>query len=161
MSAPRLRRHRGALAAPLVGWLLAPSLTVALAIAPATAALAAWSTQGSGSAAGGSATMPSGTEPSGSASGSSVTITWAQADLSDGTPVAGYVVTVYNDDTGAEGTVGGSCAGVVTTTSCTDSSVAPGSWVYADTPVQLGWTGAGSPLSAPIVVSSAPTNPFT
>ncbi len=66
--------------------------------------------------------------------------------------MAGYIVNRYNASTGAPATVGAGCSGVVTTTTCTEVSVAPGTWVYTDTPVQVNWTGGASPDSSAIVV---------
>jgi hypothetical protein len=106
-------------------------------------ALAAWSTSGSGSAAGAASTMPPGAAPTASATGSTVSVRWPVARLANGAAVAGYVVKRYNALNGALATVGGACAGVVTTTTCSES-VGPGSWIYTDTPVQLSWTGTVS-----------------
>lgn len=116
------------------------------------AALAAWSAQGTGSAAGAATTMPTGSQPAGSANVSSVTVRWPAATMANGALVAGYIVNRYNAVNGAAATVGAGCSGVVTTTTCTEQSVPAGTWVYTDTPVQLSWTGGRSPASAPIVV---------
>ncbi|MGO9559701.1 MAG: hypothetical protein ACLPQS_02740 [Acidimicrobiales bacterium] len=129
------------------------AVPVALALGPASVALAAWSTQGSGSAAGAAPTMPTGTAPSGSAVSQSVTISWSAADMSNGTAVAGYVVKRYNSSTGAPATVGTGCSGTVAATTCTEQSVALGTWVYTVTPVQVNWTGVQSPESSPITVT--------
>jgi hypothetical protein len=134
-------------------YLVAVVLSVPLALAPASAALAAWSAQGPGSAAGAATVMPGGAAPSGGAAGASVTITWTAAKFPSGTPVAGYVIKRYNASTLAPATVNAGCSGVVTTTTCTEQSVPAGMWVYTDTPVQLAWTGGPSPDSAPITVS--------
>ncbi len=96
--------------------------------------------------------MPTGTAPAGSASGTAVTISWSAATMANGVAVAGYIINRYNSSTGAPATVGAGCSGVVTTTTCTEPSVAPGTWVYTETPVQLNWTGSHSPESPPIVV---------
>jgi hypothetical protein len=134
-------------------YLFAVSVAVPLGLAPAPAALAAWSAaQGPGSATGAATVMPSGTAPSGSAASASVTISWSAAKFPNGTAVAGYVINRYNAITGALATVNAGCSGVVTTPTCTEQSVQPGTWVYTDTPVQLTWTGGASPDSAPIVV---------
>ena len=96
--------------------------------------------------------MPAGVAPTGSATSSSVTIRWPAVTLSSGAPVAGYVISRFNALNGSAATVGPGCAGVVTTTTCTEQSVPSGAWIYTDTPVQLSWTGAASPASAAIVV---------
>ena len=96
--------------------------------------------------------MPTGVAPTGSATGSSVTIRWPAVTLSSGAPVAGYVISRINALNGSAATVGPGCAGVVTTTTCTEQSVPSGTWIYTDTPVQLSWTGGASPASSAIVV---------
>jgi hypothetical protein len=133
-------------------YLLAVAVAVPFALAPASVALAAWSTQGQGNAAGAATVMPNGTAPTGAAVSASVTITWTAAQFPNGAAVAGYVINRYNATTGAPATVNAGCSGVVTTTTCTEQSVQPGTWVYTDTPVQLTWTGGTSPDSAPVVV---------
>lgn len=88
----------------------------------------------------------------GAASGTSVSVRWPAVTLSNGTPVAGYVIRRFDALNGAEATVGPGCSGVVTTTICTELSVPAGTWVYTDTPVLLSWTGGQSSATAPIVV---------
>ena len=126
------------------------TLTVICLTAPAV--LAAWSASGAGRAGAAAATMPAGGTPVGSASGTSVTIRWPAATLSNGAPVAGYVIGRFKSLNGAAATVGPGCSGVVTTTTCTEQGVPSGTWIYTDTPVQLSWTGTPSPASGPIVV---------
>lgn len=118
----------------------------------APTALAAWASSGTGQGGAAGATMPTGVAPTGSATGSSVTIRWPAVTLSNGAPVAGYLISRFNALNGSAGTVGPGCAGVVTTTLCTEQSVPSGAWIYTDTPVLLSWTGGASPASAPIVV---------
>lgn len=96
--------------------------------------------------------MPAGGPPVGSASGTSVTIRWPATTLSNGAPVAGYVIARFNSLNGAAATVGAGCSGVVTATTCTEQGVPSGTWIYTDTPVQLNWTGTPSPASAPVSV---------
>jgi hypothetical protein len=134
---------------------VALGLVVAAGLGPAAVASAAWSAPGAGAAAAGAATMPNGAAPSGSASGEAVTISWPAASLSNGTPVAGYVIHRYDALNGGEATVGAGCSGVVTGTSCTEAAVPPGSWIYTDTPVQLSWSGGESPPSSVITVTGS------
>lgn len=96
--------------------------------------------------------MPTGVAPTGSATGSSVTLRWPAVTLSNGAPVAGYVISRINALNGSAATVGAGCAGVLTTTTCTELTVPSGAWIYTDTPVELSWTGGASPASAAIVV---------
>jgi hypothetical protein len=134
----------------LLAW--AVSLAAPLALAPVSTAMAAWSATGSGSGAGAATAMPTGVTPSGSAAGDDVTVTWSAADMADGTAVAGYTVSRTNVSTETTVAAGGTCSGVVTQTTCTDSPVPAGDWVYQDTPVERNWTGGQSPASATIVV---------
>jgi hypothetical protein len=144
----RVVRYRARIAALVMGSML----VLPLVFGSAPTATAAWSTTGSGNAAGAAAVMPTGTAPTGTASSTSVTISWSAAQLSSGTAVAGYTINRYNAATGASATVGAGCSGVVTTTTCTESSVPAGTWVYTDTPVEMSWTGGASPDSATITV---------
>ncbi|HEV2360644.1 MAG TPA: hypothetical protein VGS21_02970 [Acidimicrobiales bacterium] len=128
------------------------ALASAAALAPASVAAAAWSESGSGAASGAATTMPTGSAPSGTAAGTSVTIIWSVAHMANGSAVAGYVVHRYNATNGSPASVGAGCSGVITTTSCTETSVAAGSWVYTDTPVQSSWTGGESASSGSISV---------
>lgn len=125
-------------------------------------ALAVWSASGSGSASGAANTMPAGSTPSVTLSGSNVTVRWSAATLPGGTDVAGYIVNRYDAVTGAPATVGAACSGIVTSTSCTESAVPDGSWVYTDTPVQVNWTGQESPQSSTVTISPlTTTSPLT
>ncbi len=127
-------------------------VSAVLAIGASSPSTATWLTTGAGTGAGAATAMPTGTAPAGSASGATVSLSWTAAELGNGVAVAGYIVTRTNAATGGPGTVGGTCAGIVTTTSCTDTSVPAGPWIYTDTPVQLSWTGGVSPTSATITV---------
>ncbi len=129
------------------------ALALGVAFAPATTAAATWAVEGSNSGAGAAATMPTGSAPSGAVVGTSVTVSWSTAELSNGTAVAGYVIERFNTSTGAQATVGAACSGTVTATSCTESAVAAGTWVYTDTPVEASWTGGASPDSAVVTVT--------
>ena len=143
-----IRPHLRAAMVP-AGILLATTGTVG----PVSAALAAWTAPGAGAGAGAATTMPTGGQPTGTATRQSVTLRWPAATMGNGTDVAGYVIARYNAVNGSQATVGPGCSGVVTTTTCTETSVPAGSWTYTDTPVQMSWTGGQSPPSAPISVS--------
>lgn len=97
--------------------------------------------------------MPTGLAPTASATGSRVDVRWPAVTLSSGAPVGGYEVVRINTINGASVAAGGTCAGTVTTTACTDSSVPSGIWSYADTPVQQSWTGGQSPPSNSVTVT--------
>ena len=130
---------------------VATAAAVLLAVGPTSIATAAWNPTATGSAAASADTMPTGGTPTATANGTAVSVSWPAATLPSGPTVAGYTVSRYNSINGAPSTVGGTCTGVVTTTSCSDRAPS-GSWVYTDTPVQLSWTGTESPPSAPVTV---------
>lgn len=116
-------------------------------------ALAAWQAPSSAATANASATtMPTGSTPSASAIGSSVTVSWTASSLG-GAPVPGYVVKAYDAATNTPRTVGASCAGTVTSTSCTESNVAAGTWRYTVTPTDASWSGGESAKSASVTVA--------
>ena len=94
------------------------------------------------------------TQPTASASGSSVTVSWRQATLADGTPVAAYSIKRY-DANGVAQTVNAGCSGTIAALTCIETSVPSGTWTYSDTPLQNSWHGAESPKSAQVVVSNA------
>ncbi|MGH2418143.1 MAG: hypothetical protein ACRDFY_07395 [Candidatus Limnocylindria bacterium] len=86
----------------------------------------------------------------------SATVDVAWAPSVGGAPVAGYEVRAYEATSGASRAVGGSCAGVVAGTTCTDTAVPNGSWRYSVIPRQLAWAGVESPRSDPALVDSTP-----
>ena len=131
--------------------LIAAVIAAAICTAPIHPAAAAWGLSGSGAGAGAATTMPTGKVPTSRAGGSTVTIVWNAATFGNGTPVAGYVIQRINAVNGSPAPAGGSCAGVVTTTSCSETAPS-GTWVYTDTPVQNNWTGGTSPASNSVTV---------
>jgi hypothetical protein len=128
----------------------AVALTVQLA-QPLTAS-AQWSAHGSGASAGGATTMPAGTTPSAGALNGNVLVSWTAVTMGNGASVSGYIVKRYNAVNGTLATVGAGCAGVITSTSCTERSAPSGSWVYTETPVQLSWTGTESAASGTVSI---------
>jgi hypothetical protein len=133
-------------------WLSMGLLAASITVACGAPAYAAWSLAATGSSAGAAAVMPTGSTPTGSAIGGSVTLDWSAVTFPNGRAVAGYVINRYSTATGLPATVGSDCAGIVTTTTCTENSVPPGTWFYTDTPVQINWTGGQSADSASITV---------
>lgn len=124
--------------------LLVAAIAAAFGLGSASLALAAWSSSGSGGAAGRALTMPAGSAPTAVANGLTVTVRWPAATFQGGSDVEGYVVHRY-DLNGAPATVGSACNGVVKSTTCTESGVPAGSWVYTVVPAQGAWRGAESP----------------
>ena len=99
-----------------------------------------------------STSMPSGNKPTATATPpSSATVAVAWVASSGGAPVAGYEVRSYDASTGVPRAVGAACAGIVASTSCTETNVPSGSWRYSVVPRQQAWAGAASPLSDPVV----------
>jgi hypothetical protein len=133
--------------------LLGLGLALPLGLTHIPAAQAAWSAGGSGKASASAYTMPAGGQPTVVASGTSVTVRWPAALFPSGQTVAGYVIQRYAATGGAPATVGASCSGTVTTTTCTELNVPAGTWVYTDSPVQDNWTGGPSPSSASVSVT--------
>jgi hypothetical protein len=151
------RRRR--LAAALTGLLLPTIGLVGLDAAPATAYWSAISEpDGRGAAA--ATTVNAGPTPTASVSGTSVTVSWSATTLANGTAVSGYVLRRYDATTLTEQPVQASCAGTVTATTCTETSVPDGSWRYTVTPViGTNWQGAESGKSTAVLVdTTAPTS---
>jgi len=132
---------------------LALGATTALLLASGVLAYAFFTAPVSGNALATAATVGAGGQPSAVASGTSVTLNWPQKTLSNGAPVAGYVIKRY-DANGVAQSVNAGCAGTIAALSCTESGVPGGTWTYTDTPTLNGWHGAESPRSAQVVVSS-------
>lgn len=136
-----------------------PLAVVPLLLGAAGAAWAFWSAPvapgGSGSSA--ATWVEAGPRPAASATGSTVTVGWAQTTLADGSPVLGYLVRRYDAGTGTETATGSTCAGTVTASTCTET-VPDGTWTYRVTPVAgTSWRGAaGDPSPAVTVDTQAP-----
>lgn len=149
------RRHRIRTRVRRVGVLfLAFSLTFG-------AGWAFWSTTsvpgGNGAAA--VATVGRGETPVISATGDTITVDWAASGLSTGEAVDGYRVARYDATTHVVQTALSACVGTIAATSCTESSVPVGRWVYAVTPVySINWLGAESPDSIAVDVDPLPAN---
>jgi hypothetical protein len=115
-------------------------------------AYASWSGAASGSGAAKAAQLPTPTAPSASASVHSVTVTWPAATVG-GQNVAGYTVKRYNAG-GTAQTIGAGCTGTISGLTCTEATVASGTWRYTVTPIQGAWTGTESPQSSSVTVQS-------
>ena len=126
----------------------------------------AWSSWTTGSVPGGSgaaaaATLEAGKKPAAVATGSNVAVSWAASTVSNGDPVAGYIVTRYDVATLTPRSADSSCTGTIATTSCTETSVPSGQWAYTVTPV-LGdhWRGPESPRSDPVDIDAVNRPPL-
>ena len=115
-------------------------VTAALVLAGTSAASWSAASSGSGSAKAGALV---GNKPSLSKSGAvviTVTVSWT-ATLH----ATGYVIT----RTGGVGSLGGTCTGIVTATTCSDSPlVTLQTYTYSVTPVAAGWTGTAGPTTS-------------
>lgn len=105
----------------------------------ASTATASWNVTQSGNGAAKGATLAQGSKPTAVKSGVAVitvTLTWTA------TPGAtGYVVT----RTGGIGSLGGTCTGTLTTTTCADSPLLTlQTYTYTVTPTRNGWSGPAS-----------------
>lgn len=96
--------------------------------------------------------MPTGPTPTAAAVFTTVTVAWPDASVGGGA-VAGYVVKRYDAVSGTASAVGGTCAGIVSASSCTDASAPLGTWRYSVTPVHYGWAGAEGARSITVAVA--------
>jgi hypothetical protein len=118
-------------------------------------AAAAWVESGSGSGYSKSLTMPTGATPTVSTSTNNVTVSWA-ASMIGSAAVSGYTVKRY-DSSNTLQTIGASCSGLITTTSCTETGVPAGRWKYTVTPRRGNWVGTESAYSASVHMVAAPS----
>jgi hypothetical protein len=126
-------------------------LVLALSLSAAQAFWSVRSTPG-GAGASAAAALGRGAKPTLVASGSAVTVDWA-----DGTPATGYLVKRYDATTLAAQAILTSCTGTVSGNSCTETSVPGGEWVYSVTPlVGSHWTGTESQLSDAVTIDTTP-----
>jgi hypothetical protein len=94
------------------------------------------------------ASVNQGATPAATVAGNAATVSWAASTLSTGTPVTGYIVRRYDAGNLALQTIGAACSGTLTATSCIESAIPAGSWVYSVTPVfASNWQGAESATS--------------
>lgn len=119
---------------------------------PGTAS-AAWLATGADNGKARADTMPDGPMPTVSVSGRSVQVSWSARSFTDGTNVAGYVVTRY-DPSDAATPATGACAGTITALTCTEAATPPGTWRFAVRTVQGGWTGVEGAKSGSAVVAA-------
>lgn len=108
-----------------------------LALLAIPAAAGAWSASGAGAAATRANALAAGGQPLAVGVLTTVSLSWSAGPI----PGTAYVVKRYNGMSGALSSIGGTCTGVVTGTSCSDTSVPIGTWRYAVTPVHNNWTG--------------------
>lgn len=144
---PSGSRSPGSRSARAFALVVVAAALVGLVAAPAQARWTATSAPGTARAV--AMTLPAIDAPVAILTGPDVELSW-----SAGTAVAvdGYEVVARDTVGGGPRTVGGTCAGTVTTLSCTDADVPIGSWEYSIVPRLRLWTGPPSPVSAPVDV---------
>jgi hypothetical protein len=134
-------------------WRVIVATVVAILAIPGVA-LATWTATGNGRAYAKADTAPTGARPTVVITGRNAAVSWTAARFADGTSVQGYTVQRYDAATGTAATVGAGCSGLITTLTCTEAAVGPGSWRYAVTPVHHNWTGGEGPQSLTVTVAS-------
>jgi hypothetical protein len=141
--------------------LVAMPLLFALATGMAWAYWSAGSGPG-GNGASAATSVNQGATPTASSTGSSVTVSWAASTLSNGNAVTGYSVKRYDVGTLTSQTMLSACTGMVAATTCVESGVPVGNWVYSVTPVfATNWIGAESLKSSSVTVAAPPVNAIT
>lgn len=127
-------------------------------------AWAAWSPTSAPGGAGASAasSVGAGPTPSVIADGSTVSLSWNAATLTTGHAVSGYTISRYDAATLVAQPVGAGCSGVVSATTCVETSVPTGQYKYTVTSrFATNWAGTESAKSATVSVNSdsvAPSN---
>src|SRR3954447_18959163 len=102
---------------------------------PLALAFASWNATAVGTPTAQALSITSGNSPSVTVAGRDASLTWTASQFSNGVPLTGYLVERYDaDGVAPQGVTSGTCAGVVFTTSCTESAVPAGSWNYTMTP---------------------------
>jgi len=118
---------------------------------------AAWVATGTGNGYSKAYSMPTGNTPTVSVSGVDVTVSWTGNTIG-GAAVDSYTIKRYDTSNNLQ-SIGASCSGSVTSTSCTESSVAAGRWKYTVTPKKgNNWVGTASSYSAQAHVVGAPSS---
>jgi hypothetical protein len=123
------------------------AVLVGMICGPLTVAFASWLQSGTGSGQSKAVSVGPGAPPVVSVSGRTVALSWSASTFSNGAALSGYAVARY-DATGTvlQSIAAGSCSGVVSTTSCTETNVPSGTWKYAVTPAVGNWRGTTSSL---------------
>jgi hypothetical protein len=121
------------------------ALAAVAVLCVAGSAWAYWTTQGSGSANASVGTLSAPGNVTATAGASSVSVGWTGSTISNGTPAQGYYVT--RTDTSNSQTApacGSSASSLITSTSCSDTSVPNGTYTYSVTAVYRTWSAVGT-----------------
>ncbi|MDT4892727.1 MAG: hypothetical protein QOE97_1762 [Pseudonocardiales bacterium] len=138
---------------------LAGIASVALLATGAGIAFAVWSTSGAGAASAPTATLnaPSITSVTSASGTGSVSVAWSPSATSASAPApAGYYVTRKSGATSAPA-CGSSPSSLISGPTCTDSTVADGTYTYVVTAVLHSWSTSSSPSAGVTVTNIVPT----
>ncbi|NKE60448.1 LamG domain-containing protein [Lentzea sp. PSKA42] len=143
-------------------------VTVLAVFVPAGVAWAYWTATSAPEGHGGAAatTVNQGATPTATVAGNAVTVGWDARTLASGQAVDGYAITRYDVATQTPQTLLTACTGTIVGTTCTESAVPVGNWVYSVTAVfATNWRGAVSAMSPTATIlppdSTAPVNAVT
>ena len=126
---------------------LVGSLVITSSVADAT-----WISSAGGSGGASAITVNPGSAPTATISGRTVQLTWTASTMSNGAAVGGYIVTRYDSTGSSQQTiVSGTCAALVSGTSCSETATPPGTWQYSVTPAYGDWRGPESPKTSATV----------
>ncbi len=93
--------------------------------------------------------------PSAVVTGRSVSVSWSPSTMANGDAVSGYTIQRYDAATLTLQTTGAGCVGTLTTTSCTETRVPAGTWVYSVIPrFAANWRGPESARSTSVTVTA-------
>lgn len=130
------------------------SLTATAFVAStATPTAALFEVPATGTATSVTQSVPASTAPVAVVNGRDITVSWSSVTLAGGQPATGYVVRRF-DAAGVPQPVLPACTSV-TSASCIEQSVPPGTWTYSVQPLVGGWTGPESARSAAVTVADA------
>lgn len=130
------------------------ALACVLTICCGTLAWAGWTASAHGSAGSRTAQVPAPAAPEATPVSRGADVSWSAVEVS-GQPASGYEVFRRHQTTGTTVPATGGCAGVVTTTSCRDAAVEPGTWTFTVRALLGGWTGVASTPSNAVEVDGS------
>jgi hypothetical protein len=113
-------------------------------LAVPSAASGAWQGSASGAGLGHAATVGPGAAPSAIVILRTVTLAWAPSTLSNGVLVTRYLVKRFDPSGVQQIIASGTCASMVLGTTCSETNVPVGDWLYSVTPAYENWRGPES-----------------
>jgi hypothetical protein len=125
-------------------------------VSTSSVAGAAWNSTADGPGRAAAITVNVGSSPTATVSGRMVQVTWTATTMSSGAAVDGYIIRRYDSAGSSQQTIeSGTCASLVSGTSCSETSTPTGTWQYSVTPAYSDWKGDESPKTSATV--GAPT----